>query len=75
METLQLHSRFRVDGGDGDQRYFSSPLDMVLTEANWFPHEVPEFGEALLFTVVGGVHDSEYIVVTRKGGVDGKARQ
>ena len=68
MGTVKLSGRFRIDGGDGDQSYFSAPLNMVLADASWFPYEVPEFGEALLFTIDGGLHDGEYIVVTARGG-------
>jgi hypothetical protein len=68
-ENGRLHSgeKFWIDRGDGDQNYFSAPIGVVLTEASWFPPDLRNFGEALLFVVEGGTHSGEYIAATSNG--------
>jgi hypothetical protein len=61
----EFGERFRIDGGDGDQAFFSQPQILRLTEAAWFPSRVRR-GEALLFVVEGGQNSGEYIALTTR---------
>lgn len=68
IEMFAPGNRYRIDTGDGDQRYFAVPLRLILVHADWFPSTVQPHGDALLLKVEGGEHDGEYIAVTAKGG-------
>jgi len=66
--TLDKGSRFELPDGDGNQEYFSAPIYLLLTDAEWFPGCVPDYGEALLFVVDEGKHAGEYLVLSGRGG-------
>jgi hypothetical protein len=46
---------FRIDGGDGDQRLFGTPLNLQRVKAHWFTGQLGQlFGEAWLVRVSDG---------------------
>jgi hypothetical protein len=48
-------ARFRIDGGDGDQNLFATPLILRKVAAPWFDGQVGQrFGEAWLVQVADG---------------------
>ena len=48
-------ARFRIDGGDGDQNLFATPLVLRRVAAPWFDGQVGQvFGEAWLVQVSEG---------------------
>jgi len=60
-----------TDGGDGDQRYFGSPLNLLLAEAPWFDGKLAWkdgslVEEAMLFTVESGDYDGAHIILTSR---------
>lgn len=57
--------RLRIDGGDGDQSYFSEPMYLEIVERNWFKLETP-LGVATLTQVLSGRHSGEYIALTSR---------
>ena len=61
-----IGQRFRILGGDGDQHFFSNAGIMRLTEADWFPGRVGEFGRAILFVIETGPFAGEYIALTSR---------
>ncbi|HKN85266.1 MAG TPA: hypothetical protein VJV04_00255 [Nitrospiraceae bacterium] len=54
-----------INGGDGDQNYFSHALHLKMVKRDWFSGDTPH-GFAILFQVVGGLHDGEYIALTSR---------
>jgi len=68
-KLIAYGEKFWIDEGDGDQRYLAAPINVFLTEASWFTAEIPDFGPALLFVVVGGQHDGKYLAATSRGGI------
>jgi len=61
--------RLMIDGGDGDQAYFSAPLYLESIECDWFDPDTPR-GRAILFRIDGGEHDGRYVALTSKVQVD-----
>lgn len=57
--------QFRIDGGDGDQNYFSEPFIAELVVESWFPPAI-ERGPAYLLKVKTGNHCGEYLAVTSR---------
>ena len=57
--------RLRLDGGDGDQSYFSNPLELEVVERDWFKPETPR-GRAKLVKVLFGPHSGKYIALTSR---------
>jgi hypothetical protein len=64
-KDLRLGQQFVMDGGDGDQSFFSERKMMRLTTAAWFPGHVRR-GPAMLLVVEGGKHDGEYVALTTR---------
>ncbi len=57
--------RFRIEGGDGDQEFFSEKRILKQGQAPWFHERFGEwYGDAMLFVTEGGAHDGEYVVLT-----------
>lgn len=56
---------YKIDGGDGDQRYFSSSLILEPAEEAWFDGEIRR-GDAKLFRVKQGQHEGTYIALTSR---------
>ena len=57
--------RLRLNGGDGDQSYFSEPIELEVVERDWFKPETPR-GIAKLTQVLSGRHVGEYIALTSR---------
>lgn len=57
---------YKIEGGDGDQNYFSSALILEPAEEAWFGGEVRR-GDAMLFLVKKGEHEGTYIALTSRG--------
>jgi len=56
---------YKIDGGDGDQFYFSTLLILELTAEAWFDGKVRR-GDAELFRVKEGQHEGTYIALTSR---------
>jgi hypothetical protein len=66
LDGLKIGQRFRIDGGDGDQNFFSTPKLLRLTDAAWFPGRTIH-GDALLFVVEdGGAYSGKYVALTSR---------
>jgi hypothetical protein len=63
--TMKSNELFRIDGGDGDQNFFGTPLILERTQTRWFHGKVLR-GEAMLFIVVGGKFAGEYVALTSR---------
>lgn len=61
--------RLVIDGGDGDQEYFSAPFYLQSIECDWFNPDTPR-GKAILFRIDGGPHDGKYVALTSKVKTD-----
>jgi hypothetical protein len=57
--------KLRVDGGDGDQSYFSEPIELEVVKPDWFSAKTPR-GTAILTRVLSGRHAGEYIALTSR---------
>lgn len=57
--------RLLIDGGDGDQTYFSNPLTLESETCAWFDADTPR-GAALLFKITSGKHRGEYVALTSR---------
>jgi len=55
-----------IDGGDGDQTYFSAPIYLTDTKADWFSGAVLR-GEGRLMRAVKGKHAGKYFVLSPRG--------
>ena len=56
---------YKIDGGDGDQSYFSTPLILELAAEDWFDGKVRR-GDAELFRVKQGQHRGTYVALTSR---------
>jgi len=57
--------RFRIDGGDGDQGLFGSPLILQRVRAAWFAPKVGDFyGNAWLVQATDGSKDGLLFALT-----------
>lgn len=56
---------YKIDGGDGDQSYFSAPLILELAVEAWFNGELRR-GDAELFRVKHGQHKGTYVALTSR---------
>ena len=57
--------RILIDGGDGDQSYFSESFYLQSIDCDWFDPNTPR-GKAILFRITGGTHDGTYVALTSK---------
>jgi hypothetical protein len=57
--------RFRFNGGDGDQGYFSESFLAEKVFEPWFPSKI-ERGPAYLLKVITGSHCGEYLAITSR---------
>ena len=55
-----------IDGGDGDQTYFSEPIHLQDATADWFGGRV-FLGEGKLLVAMRGKQAGRYFVVTARG--------
>lgn len=61
----KVGDRFLIDGGDGDQRFFSERIVLRLTEAERFPKKIGGYyGETLYFIVEEGSYSGIYVALT-----------
>lgn len=56
---------YKIDGGDGDQQFFSEELLLERTDTDWFPGRVKR-GEAQLYRIVKGKFIDKYLIVTSR---------
>ena len=56
---------YYIDGGDGDQLWFGSKLNLKVVTADWFIGELRR-GEAHLFQVIDGQFSGQYIAITSR---------
>jgi len=61
--------RLVIDGGDGDQEYFSAPFYLRSIECDWFDPDTTR-GKAILFRIDGGAHDGKYVALTSRVKAD-----
>lgn len=57
--------RLRLNGGDGDQSYFSEPIELDVVERDWFKAETPR-GIAKLTQVLSGRHAGKYVALSSR---------
>jgi len=57
--------RLLLIGGDGDQSWFSAPIELETVEREWFDPDTSR-GRGTLVQVVSGQHVGKYIVLTSK---------
>lgn len=56
---------YYIDGGDGDQLWFGSKLNLKAVAADWFIGEL-QSGEAHLFQVIDGEFSGRYIAISSR---------
>jgi hypothetical protein len=56
---------FRIDGGDGDQDYFSNPFLAESVQETWFDGRLPR-GDAILLRAVSGKFSGSYLAITSR---------
>jgi len=61
----QIGSIFVIDGGDGDQDFFGSPMTARRVAPAWFTGILPR-GEAYLLRISGGKYAGEYVAITSR---------
>ncbi|WP_340692268.1 hypothetical protein [Hyphomonas sp.] len=61
-----MAKEYVIDGGDGDQTYFSEPIFLEEVQADWFEGQVLR-GEGMLLRAKDGKHAGEYFIVTSRG--------
>jgi hypothetical protein len=57
--------RLLIDGGDGDQSYFGSPMLLESANCAWFDSNTPR-GDALLFRIVEGKNSGTFVALTSR---------
>jgi hypothetical protein len=60
-----MPKEYVIDGGDGDQAYFSDPIFLEEVQADWFEGQV-RFGDGMLLRTTRGKHAGVYFVVTSR---------
>tara|TARA_R110002051_G_C8362772_1_gene442175 strand:- start:68 stop:424 length:357 start_codon:yes stop_codon:yes gene_type:complete len=60
-----MSKKYVIDGGDGDQTYFSEPIFLEKVQADWFEGQV-RFGDGMLLRATRGKHAGVYFVVTSR---------
>lgn len=60
-----MAKEYVIDGGDGDQTYFSEPIFLEEVQADWFERQVLR-GEGILLRAKEGKHAGVYFVVTSR---------
>lgn len=66
MQSQQVDQyRYWIDGGDGDQDYFSEKLCLKQVSEPWFKGKIAR-GEALLFLVESGDHRGAYVALSSR---------
>ncbi|HMI20791.1 MAG TPA: hypothetical protein VK533_14740 [Sphingomonas sp.] len=61
----EIGSTFKIDGGDGDQDFFPSPMIARRVSEPWFGGTLPR-GQAYLLQLANGKHIGEYVAVTSR---------
>lgn len=64
-QKLKLQT-YLIDGGDGDQTYFSEPIHLQDAAADWFGGNV-FLGEGKLLIATRGKQTGRYFIVTARG--------
>jgi hypothetical protein len=62
---MKAGKRLVLNGGDGDQSWFSVPVELEAVEREWFNPETSR-GRGCLVQVVSGQHTGKYIALTSK---------
>ena len=62
---MEAGTRLVLDGGDGEQAWFSGLIELEVVERDWFNPETPR-GRGSLVEVVSGKLAGKYVALTSK---------